>query len=519
MKTNALLPALSTYRASLRAMPFGTVIGNMKIILPHVLFSLMYQHHREEWIRRVCGGGIGKIKEFWESQTNHPSYASHPMHGHKFSFKKKAVPIAIHADGVTVTGIGKKSQKHMDAFSWTSLLAMELPAAVNSFLIALLFQIVERSDGLTSRQLWTVMSWSFHWMYQGVWPDYDWTGRQYSQEDGLSYIRRGQPLAFFFFGVVWVMRADLDYVHNSFKLGAKNETCHLCQCNQVTIPYTDCDYDACWKSTIWSGAGHAAANPYRHIALQSIPGVSITSFTPDILHIKHLGVDMAYVGAVLQILLDTINPGNENDSLASLWAEIQASYKARKTVNRLNVLTKTMIKGYSKTYPALSARGLQIRDLIPTAKDVWVKTMDQTNQTHRIITRGLEATWAMEEVLTRCREQFALPAEEAEIFHKECHIYLGCITAGIRAYHPRRAYFNFTTKAHILLHLAIAARYCNPSFGSCYDGEIMMGVVRRLIQGTARGSKPLTVANAALERYIHAKSFELTNPQERFIHT
>ena len=58
---------------------------------------------------------------------------------------------------------------------------------------------------------------------------------------------------------------------------------------------------------------------------------------------------MAYVGAVLQILLDTINPGNENDSLVSLWAEIQASYKARKTVNRLNVLTKTMIKGYSKT--------------------------------------------------------------------------------------------------------------------------------------------------------------------------
>ena len=519
MKPNALLPALVTYRASMRAMPFGSVIGNAKIILPHVLFSMLYQHHHKEWLRRVAGGGIAKIKAFWESQRNHPSYASHPMHGHKFGFKSKAVPIAIHADGVAVTGVGKKSQKHMDAFSWASLLAMGLPANVNSFLIALLFQILERSDGLTARQLWTVMSWSFHWLYQGVWPEYDWTGRQYSQDDGIAYIRRGQPLAFFFFGVVWVVRADLDYVHNSFKLGARGETCHLCQCNQDTIPYTDCRLDACWKPTIWSGAAHAAKFDRRHIALRSIPGVSITSFTPDILHVKHLGVDMAYVGAVLQILLDTINPGNENDSLASLWAEIQASYKARKTVNRLNVLTKTMIKGYSKTYPALSARGLQIRDLIPTVKDVWVKTMDQTNQTHRIITRGLEATWTMEEVLTRCKDEFALPVEEANLFVSECHTYVGCLTAGIKAYHPRRAYFNYTIKTHMLLHLAECARYCNPSFGSCYDGEIMMAVVRRLIQGTARGSKPLTVANGALERYVHAKSFEVTNPYERFIHT
>ena len=96
------------------------------------------------------------------------------MHHHPEPFRQKAIPFAMHGDGVTVTAVGKKSQKHMDCVS---------------FLIALIIHVLEAKQKTTSSVIWQVITWSFYWLYQGLWPDRDWTGRMFDENDGLDFAR------------------------------------------------------------------------------------------------------------------------------------------------------------------------------------------------------------------------------------------------------------------------------------------------------------------------------------------
>ena len=116
----------------------------MNILYPHVLFSLLYNNFYAEWVKRLCGGDCENISTFWQSQTAHPAYNTHPMHKHpsKHDFKKKGIAVAMHGDGVTVTGVGKKQQTHMDCMSWTSLLATGLPILLSNFINLLFVSIV-----------------------------------------------------------------------------------------------------------------------------------------------------------------------------------------------------------------------------------------------------------------------------------------------------------------------------------------------------------------------------------------
>ena len=62
----------------------------------------------------------------------------------------------------------------------------------------------------TVREVWEVLARSFYHLWLGTWPDRDWRGAAWapgSAEDILS----GQPLADGHFGVIWLLKGDLDY--------------------------------------------------------------------------------------------------------------------------------------------------------------------------------------------------------------------------------------------------------------------------------------------------------------------
>ena len=114
--------------------------------------------------------------------------------------------------------------------------------------------------------------------------------------------------------------------------------------------------------------------------------------------------------------------------------------------------------------------------------------MDPSNLNHRDMLLGFEASLEIENILARCRNMYSLPDDEASSLFANCTLYCQCIITLIKKIDPIHSFFNFTLKTHHLLHFGMIAEYTNPQLGSCYDGEVLIGVVRRLVQVVARGS-------------------------------
>ena len=287
----------------IRLPPAGIIELPVGIILPHVLFASLFHNFYDDWVARLCGGSLENITAFWATQGDNPALAAHPMNEHHEPFMQKAIPFAMHGDGVTVTAVGKKSQKHMDCISFCSVLADRMPTIDSHFIIAFIFHVLNAPGGCTSDTIWAVITWSFHWLYQGQWPDRDWTGRLFDVTDGEHYRRKLEPLAGGYFAVCWIIRSDLDYLLKAFGIGGRGECCHLCRAtNGPERPYTDVSPAALWRTTVWNNETHATKFVDRHKLLKHVPGLGITACVPDELHVKHLGVDAAYVGGYIDNL-------------------------------------------------------------------------------------------------------------------------------------------------------------------------------------------------------------------------
>ena len=81
----------------------------------------------------------------------------------------------------------------------------------------------------------------------------------------------------------------------------------------------------------------------------------------------------------------------------------------------------------------------------------------------------------------------------------------------INAYHkadPPVPVFNYTIKAHCLMHIGLCARYTNPYFGSCYAGETLMQTCKTLFQASCRGNNALEAFNQAMLRFVMGRGME-----------
>ena len=83
----------------------------------------------------------------------------------------------------------------------------------------------------TEEELGTIVHWSLVFLYNGKWPSHDHKGRPYpagSAEAALA----GTPLAGGYFGLIWLIKSDLDYVGNYLHLRHYGSTapCDHCPC-------------------------------------------------------------------------------------------------------------------------------------------------------------------------------------------------------------------------------------------------------------------------------------------------
>jgi hypothetical protein len=149
------------YPVPLRCGKGYTKIQNflLPFLLPHLFLVHLWTEFAHSWERLVCEGG-DQLARFWASQEQHPAMAGHPMR-RRFNWARRAIPIALHGDGVPVSGVGRAWSKSMLVLSFCSILGRGKTAETN-FLICCLWSVLATigNDHQTMMMVWQVICWS-----------------------------------------------------------------------------------------------------------------------------------------------------------------------------------------------------------------------------------------------------------------------------------------------------------------------------------------------------------------------
>ena len=420
----------------------------------------------------------------------------------------------MHGDGVTCVGVGKKASKHADCMSWSSALAVGTRTAAINFIILFVFTLMLIRNEITDTidTIWQHIVWSFYWLYQGVHPDRDASGRLYDVSDGLLFTKRLQPLAGGYFGVLWLSKADIDFIKARWKLGGVGHACFLCMANRTNMLWTNCQPNAPWIASIYTNVTHAINFPQRHRIFRDLPGFGVAGVIPDVLHTKHLGTDSAFCGGVLKYLIWYVMLGSPVENLNTLWGCITEEYERRKPPHRYTFLSLLMIQGSKSIFPNLGGRAAVIKDFVPVLAAVARRILDLSKTFHRDMIRALDVSQSLDRILDAAGSAPILDDENRVKFKDGCFLFGQCLTSLIHHFHPHTPLFNWTEKTHLLLHMGVQSQWINPNLGSCYQGEELMAVARRIIAASCRASKPATACNTAMDRYADGLSLEIVKP-------
>ena len=131
--------------------------------------------------------------------------------------------------------------------------------------------------GNTMSLFWKIICWSLFWLWIGEWPDRDWNGRYYTEDDGINWIRRGTKLANGFWAILWALRSDLEHNQNCLSLPAPGARCPcaFCGCQMYTgclIPYTEFGTGAKWKAVKYTMYSFLLMFPNAHVIFR-LPGI------------------------------------------------------------------------------------------------------------------------------------------------------------------------------------------------------------------------------------------------------
>ena len=232
--------------------PYNRTLQAM--LLPHELFSTIYHQYPQAW-KQIMLPSLDRLKEFWELQTEHPAYQSHPVLQSCPNFQQRMLPLAVHGDGTPVIGIGKIWSRQLTIFSWNSLLGFgrtrDMQLHIWSF-------FDECSMPATLDEFFAILSWSLAALQKGQWPEKNHLGQRYSPDSNEGKLA-GTLLADGFCAIPWCLVGDLEYMNSVLKLphyANMTNPCALCRCSGGSDDnsWKDCRLSANWLSMQWKPA-------------------------------------------------------------------------------------------------------------------------------------------------------------------------------------------------------------------------------------------------------------------------
>lgn len=215
-----MLAAPSKFNFPLLARP-GRLVAHYApcfVFLPHVVFSAIFRDFPLLFEKYICPSQ-DRLKEFWRTQRGNPQLTGHPITTSGADYRSTCVPLALHSDGVVMSGLGKRWAKASDVYSWRSLLGTGSTTDVSFLIWSVWTSIVSSLFGQhTKKAFWRVLCWSLEALQSGYWPKKDPYGVAYTH--GPDYERAGTPLtgrgARFRRATLWVVSADLDFYRAEF---------------------------------------------------------------------------------------------------------------------------------------------------------------------------------------------------------------------------------------------------------------------------------------------------------------
>jgi hypothetical protein len=480
-----------------------------KVMWPHEVFSVLYNNYKHSW-QETISPGDDALESFWAQVQEHPQMHNHPVK-QRAGYERRCIPLTLHGDGVPVTGIGKSWSKSMELFSWTSCLGVGTTVALHYLIWGCWLSHMSEGFGKnTMSGFWKALTWSFFWLWRGVFPDRDASGNVYARrsEEGR---KAGTPLAGGYYAVLWVIRGDLDWFFKSLHLNHFNslKPCCLCKADTKGTPWTDFrKQSAKWLKTIWKAAPWSAAED-RHV-LFSLPGVSILTVAPDLLHVKHLGSDTYFYASVLEVLVCKTLPGTPEQNLDKVWDEVLSYYKTNKITGGFSAMKLSMF-WRQDNHPKMKGKAAEIRRLGPALLHVCQAKMQSGQLQEQQIKLALKFSSRLEEILDEHPRGVVLPHDAAVEYEDATFKFLALQTAlanGSMAAGQRS--FNVTIKSHYLVHIALLSRFVHPRLSWNYSGEDFMQKIKHLAASCVKGNHPHDAFNKVATKYSLAMDLQMS---------
>ena len=74
--------------------------------------ATLYEQHQDTFKERILPD-VDELETFWNAMEDNPQLRDHPVLNRR-DWKRRAIPLVLHGDGVPLTGIGKSWSKLVD---------------------------------------------------------------------------------------------------------------------------------------------------------------------------------------------------------------------------------------------------------------------------------------------------------------------------------------------------------------------------------------------------------------------
>ena len=148
------------------------------LLLPHEMFARIYSHYKDTWNKSICLGQ-DTLKKFWYAVRGHPTMENHPIRSEP-GYDATCIPLAMHGDGVPITGIGKGWAKTQTIWSWYSLTGIGHTGDMLFYIWAMYDKLcVGDLENGTLATFFAILRWSLLALYHGKWPSEDYLGKKH----------------------------------------------------------------------------------------------------------------------------------------------------------------------------------------------------------------------------------------------------------------------------------------------------------------------------------------------------
>lgn len=447
-------------------------------LLPHIVFSYMYHHCRPKFNAIFLGNRTQQeMTTFWKTviQRKDPRIIRHPM-AQRSDWMMWAIALALHGDAVPVIGVGKSNTRSLDAYSMHGVWAVGSTIQIKVLLYSIFEQCKVQGhdfDTDTMQAVWRLLVWSFEVLFSGYHPKKDQYGHPWpigSSERKLA--DDNTPLAGGYFGVIWLIKGDLDHYAKNLKIAnyRTNKPCNYCPADRgadIGMQFTNFNDNASWKNMLYTSTSWLASLNTVHILFAVLSFLTGHNVEAGELHIIHLGTSQYLLGSVLWLLCYHLLPGTPTANMEAIWAIITNFYTKNKTRCQVSNITLSMFcdaKNPRKEYARLKTKGAETKHLVAAVLEVWnVLTRDVISDFIGPVRICLEQMCRIHDILDESRFLDFLEEVDAAILKSAVDIFLQAYSqAAHLADCAGLPLFTVAPKHHWFWHWADRSKYLNP---------------------------------------------------------